>query len=321
MLIRILLFCLCCGSAAAQAPLQGGWQLSGIASQQEMPTLEGDLKLFIYPQQQAILQLGKAGAYELIPAQWQLKEEDQSLLTIQSKTLSFNWNIQLLEENNLVVEDTKDQAVLSFQAIPQIQVKNQKRVEGDWVLAEQLGKMLNPEDSKTPRIQLASEGKALLQNWPSKDSSAKWIYLPEGNFLKLYSTKEEQYFEVLYSNKDYLLLRDQMMVYIFQHRDSKTLNFRQAERKLYGHWQALNPQYPIKKASLIFRKDGSVNAVSNLNTSLNRWELTEGNTYIHFHPYQTESKEDSYLLRLRFIDKNTIILSDKDMTVIFKKKA
>jgi hypothetical protein len=318
MLTRILIFLFfCCGSAAAEGSLQGGWQLIGVASQQEMPELLGDLKLFIYPNEQAVLQIGKSGNYEIIPASWQHSKDQK--LEIKSEKNTFSWDIQLLEANNLVVFDQKDQATITFQRIPQNNQWKAQDLNANWVLIERAGKVLAPEDPKTPKLLLQKQAKALLYHWPSKDSLARWNYLPEGSFLQLQNDSITQYYEILYISEDYMVFRDFMLIYIFQKQDTKVPNFRQAERKLYGHWQAISPQYPVEKAELIFRKDATLNAISNLNTSLKRWEMSKDQQFLHLHPYQKESTEKSELVRVRFLDKNHIILSDEEMTVIFQK--
>ncbi len=320
MLTRILFFCLCCGWATAQAPLEGGWQLVGAAAQQKMPSFSGDLRIFFHPKNQLLLQLGKEGIYELLPGEWGYAQDDQASLSLKTPSKSFDWEIQLLDEKSLVIKDLADEAIVTFSRIEEASTDRSKiNLKGTWNLMEATGLKIMEDDPQRPKMEFLEQGELQLEHWPSLDSAGRWELDPSNFFLKLSTEDVKVYYEILWYAEEYLILRQHTTVFVFLREGASLAQFRQPERKLLGKWEALNTQHPISTAELIFRKDGTLDAISNLHTELNRWELIQNKQFIQISPYKEDHPDQPFLLRLRFLDKHTIILSDQEMLVIFQK--
>lgn len=308
-------------SAQQQPALLGEWDLFGISAQNVgLPKLQGSVRLFFYSDNQLILKNVHGGSSKIQEGKW--KVDSAQVLHLNTESYNLKWKISLIDQANMVLRDVEDNAHISFNKVKETEKKAalQSKIEGNWHLAEAGGKELFITDAATPTIQLQSDGTLIGKGWQHFQTGI-WALSPDQHFLKLAQKDSSvQLYELLHVSDNALLINDMGINYIFWKTENKEELLRNAGKRILGTWDASSPPAPILKARLVFRKDGTLEGISNLNSEVCRWQLSNDNKTLEFLPYMENSEDRAHSLRLRFLDKATILISDADMSVLFIKQ-
>lgn len=298
----------------------GEWELIGVSAQnKEIPELKGLIKIYLYENYDYVLKTSIEGAAGLHKGNWYIDSLDKSLIHLQAIVHHFQWRVQALDPQTMVIEDLKDQASLTFRKKSiSIDKTIHKKIEGEWFLVEAAGKLFSPSSIDAKYIVL--ENNRISANGFSSFKEGAWALSSDAKFFILSDSSQHQIFELLYCNTNALVIRADEDVYFFRKKIEPSENVHNIEKKLLGTWVAENPQLPILDAMLLFQKDGSMNGISNLNSELRKWKLLEDGQVLLLSPYLAHSKEEAYRLRIYMIDKNVLLLSDEGWTAIFKKR-
>jgi hypothetical protein len=298
----------------------GEWELIGVSAQnKEIPEFKGLIKIYLYENYDYILNTSLDGISNLHKGNWSMDTLDKSRIHLETENFHFQWEIQALESETMVIEDLKDKASLTFRKKSgSIDKERSKEIEGEWFLVEAAGKLFSHPEVDTKRIRLTAG--QISANGFSGFSNGKWTLTADATFFMISDTAVHQIFELLYLNANAFVIREGEEVYFFRKKLTSNENIHQLEKKLVGTWMAENPQLPILNAMLLFQKDGTMNGISNLNSELRKWELADNGQTLLLFPYLDNSEEEIYRLRLYMIDKNVMLLSDEGWTAIFKKR-
>lgn len=328
MILKTLLLLICSISTlAAQSTvvlqaLVGEWELIGVSTQnKELPELEGLINVYLYKNQDYVLKTALEGNTELHKGIWYADSLDTYLLHLETVEHHFQWKIHAIDQQTLVIKDLKDETDITFRKKNLLETKaDAQKIEGHWFLAEAAGKTFTPSDEESAHIFLTAEQQIEAKGLPNL-KKGYWALSADAKFFMVTDSIHTQVFEILYQNAHDFILRDGTDVFFFRRTPPVVNeNVKGMGRRLIGTWVAENPPLPILKAELLFQKDGTMNGVSNLNSELRRWELSEEGRTLKLLPYMEVSEDEAFELRLYMIDKSTIILSDAEMTVVFKKQ-
>jgi hypothetical protein len=300
--------------------IAGEWELIAVSAQnKEIPELKGLIKIYLYENYDYVLNTSLDGISNLHKGNWSIDTLDKSRIHLETENFHFQWEIQALESGTMVIEDLKDKASLTFRKKNgAIDKETNKEIEGEWFLVEAAGKLFGQSAADAKHIILTGEN--ISANGFADFSDGKWTLSADAKFFMVSDNTVHQIFELLYLNANAFVIREGEDVYFFRKKIASNENINQLEKKLLGTWVAENPQLPILSAMLLFQKDGTMNGISNLNSELRKWELTDNGHTLLLSPYLDHSKEEVYRLRFYMIDKNVMLLSDKGWTAIFKKR-
>ncbi len=320
MKIAMVLFCCSLAFRLEGQPetLNGAWELIGISAQnKEIPELKGLSGLYWYADGTCIVKTGQLGHYRFEQRQWEWNENE---IRIKGAGQEFLWRLQIIDNYSWVVEDLRDTVLLTFSKKEgQKPDKEEKSCIGKWFLVEAKGRLLAP--SEMPMLYLKNDGHAEAKGWPEWSEEGTWQWTKDQRFLCLRAKDKNQVLELLYIGPNELVLKDEEDLLLFRkNQNPSTDATKQLDKKLQGLWLAENPPPPARTAQLIFYKNGVMNSISDLNSEVKRWELIDEGHSLQFQPFVEGTKEQVDIVRLHLLDKNTIILSDKELSILFRRQ-